>query len=113
MKPPESRSGRVAQRLLVQTLALTEAVRSADQDELLSLLQERERTLSELETIGLEEDALEILQQVRSAEEFAADLLRSERGLALDGLLLGQEWRRASAAYRKPTARRHATGRAV
>lgn len=67
--PPETRASHIAEKLLLLTEALFDAVANDRLDEMSGILQSRQSVLNELEQIQLDVPAFAVLQRVAESEE--------------------------------------------
>lgn len=78
----ETTARKVAERILLLTMSLQEAVRNGETEQLTGLLNSRAEALRDLETMDIDSGAAAILQKVRSEEaELMKELKRGQAGL--------------------------------
>jgi hypothetical protein len=102
----EQDSLRLADRLLVLTLALAEAASRPDHAEMTALFAERQCVLSQLEYVPLSETVQELLRKVQLAEFEAVRRLSEAKAQVVRDLEKGRDGQRVAGAYRSGGAAR-------
>ena len=96
---PLNDAGEIAQKLLLTTLALEQALWSEDNAEIAALFAEREKLLSALSESRLTEAAMATLRQVIDLDARVSAMLEKWRGDAISDIENGRVAIKASALY--------------